>query len=81
MVDDLKLLQFPVAVTFLSFGFAIHIYVFQFCLNLTAVADSIGIPMTDDMAVRELAEQATFRVRTLLQTGLVNNAITTHPCT
>ena len=54
---------------------------FQFCLNFTAVADSIGIPMTDDMAVRELAEQATFRVRTLLQTGLVNNAITTHPCT
>ena len=57
-----------------------HIYEFQFWLNFTAVADSIGIPMTDDMAVRELAEQATFRVRTLLQTGLVNNAIT-HPCT
>ena len=47
--------------------------VFQFCLNFTAVADSIGIPMTDDMAVREIAEQATFRVRTLLQTGLANS--------
>jgi len=37
--------------------------------SVKAVADSIGIPMTDDMAVRELAEQATFRVRTLLQTA------------
>ena len=72
--------SFPLMCLFLSFGFAIHIFVFQFCLNFTAVADSIGIPMTDDMAVRELAEQATFRVRTLLQTGLVNNAIT-QPCT
>ena len=34
-----------------------------------AVAESIGIPLTDDVAARELAEQATFRIRTLLQTA------------
>ena len=34
-----------------------------------AAAESIGIPLTDDVAARELAEQATFRIRTLLQTA------------
>ena len=36
---------------------------------LPAVAESIGIPLTDDVAAREVAEQATFRIRTLLQTA------------
>lgn len=37
--------------------------------SVKAVAESIGIPLTDDVAARELAEQATFRIRTLLQTA------------
>lgn len=38
-------------------------------INSSAVADSVGIPLTDDVAARELAEQANFRIRSLLQTA------------